>query len=77
MKDVLNDFDLKDHKEVQLELSSITLDHVMANSNDNLHKTRAAVLQLSRGDLNELKRLVSSAREDFRNVIYWASLDNG
>ena len=77
MKEVLNDFDLKDYKEVQLELNSITLDHVMANSKDNLNKTRAAVLQLSRGDLNELKRLVSSTREDFRNVIYWASLDNG
>ena len=59
MKEVLNDFDPKDHKEVQLELNSITLDHVMANSKDNLNKTRAAVLQLSRGDLNELKRLVS------------------
>jgi len=75
-KNKLTDFDDCDHELVISELNSITLDHVMANSEKNLRKTKTAILKLSKGDLNELGRLVISAKTDFRDVIYWASLDN-
>jgi hypothetical protein len=57
------------------ELQSITLQHVMAESQFNLDNTWFAILKLSKGDLNELRSLVEAAKEDFRNVIYWASLE--
>lgn len=72
----LIDFDESDHELVLAELNSITLNHVMARSKNNLKKTRSAILQLSKGDLNELGYLVDVAKVDFRDVIYWASLEN-
>ncbi len=72
----LIDFDESDHELVLSELNSITLDHVMAKSKNNLKKTRSAILQLSKGDLNELEYLVGVAKVDFRDVVYWASLEN-
>lgn len=68
-------FDESDHERVLSELNSITLDHVMAKSSKNLKKTRIAILQLSKGDLNELGYLVNIAKADFRDVLYWASLE--
>ena len=56
------------------ELSSITVKHVMAESEYNLENTRHATLKLSKGNLHELKRLVKCAKRDFSDVIYWASL---
>jgi hypothetical protein len=76
MKDKLNDFDKADHALVISELNSITLDHVMAKSAQNLNNTRAAILQLSKGDFNKLEQLVKAAKIDFRDVIYWASIEN-
>ena len=76
MKGKLIDFDEEDHDLVKSELNSITLDHVMANSKTNLNNTRKAILQLSKGDLNTLGELVEAAKKDFRDVIYWASLEN-
>lgn len=72
----LINFDESDYDLVLSELNSITLDHVMARSKKNLKKTRSAILQLSKGDLNELGSLVDAAKEDFRDVIYWASLES-
>lgn len=57
------------------ELSSITLSHVMAESESNLKNTYLSILRLSKGDINELKRLVECAKQDFRDVIYWASME--
>jgi hypothetical protein len=57
------------------ELQSITLQHVMAESQFNLDNTLFAILKLSKGNLNELRSLVEAAKEDFRDVIYWATLE--
>lgn len=76
MNGSLDDFDDADHELAISELNSITLDHVMANSRKNLKKTRTAVLHLSKGDLNKLGEYVEAAKIDFRDVIYWASLEN-
>ena len=54
-------------------LSSITVDDVMARSEGNLLNTRRAVLQLSEGDRKQLDYYVDCAKQDFRDVIYWAS----
>lgn len=57
------------------EMSTITLQHVMAESEFNLNNTLLAILKLSKGNLMELKRLVKFAKEDFRDVIYWSTLE--
>jgi hypothetical protein len=78
--DILNkisrDFPASDQAMAVSEIESISLQHVMANSQPNLDKTLLAILQLSKGDLAKLKSFVSSAKQDFRDVIYWASLEN-
>ena len=62
-----------DRENVIAALSSITVDDVMARSEDNLFNTRRAVLQLSQGDREQIKYYVDCAKQDFRDVIYWAS----
>ncbi|MDN3474296.1 hypothetical protein [Pseudoalteromonas sp. APC 3355] len=57
------------------ELNSITLQHVMAESQMNLDNTWSAIIKLSKGDLQELTRLTECAKKDFRDVVYWASLE--
>lgn len=74
---VINDFDTKDHKEVLSLLSSIGLNHVMANSEINLLNTRLAVLHISQGSISELKDYVKAAKTDFRDVILWAVESGG
>jgi hypothetical protein len=54
-------------------LKSLTLAHVMANSQANLDNAHRAIIELSNGDLGELQHLVEVAKRDFRDVIYWAS----
>ncbi len=56
------------------KLNTVTLEHVMAGSQENLDNTHFAILQLSNGDLLELGDLVEAAKMDFRDVIYWASM---
>ncbi len=70
------DFDAEDVEWVIATLESITHEHVMAHSQINLDNTWSAILHLSKGDLNKLKELVDAAKVDFRDVIYWATLDN-
>ncbi len=72
---IRKEYNNQDQQGVIDELSSITLKHVMAESEFNLRNTRLAVLQLSNGNLKDLKRYVQSAKRDFRDVIYWASME--
>ena len=76
LQKILSDFPKDDYDLVVSVLKSIKLEHVMANSQTNLDNTWSAILQLSKGDLNELGNLVDAAIEDFRDVIYWATLEN-
>lgn len=67
------DFKVEEIELVIKELSSIGLNHVMAESEYNLKNTRAAILKLANGDLNEVIELTKSAKIDFRDVIMWAT----
>jgi len=40
-------------------------------------RVQLAILSLSHGDLGELQRLVTSAKRDYRDVLYWQSLAGG
>jgi len=71
------DFSDAEYDLVVSALKTIGLNHVMANSQENLDNTWSAILYLSKGDLNELNILVEAAKQDFRDVIYWAVLENG
>jgi uncharacterized protein YegL len=73
---VIRDFNAAEQAQALADLESITLQHVMAESQTNLDNAWQAILDLSRGDLPELQRLVAAAKLDFRDVIYWASLEN-
>lgn len=63
-----------DQDHVIAALTSITLKHVMAESQTNLDNTWLSIIQLSKGNPAEVDKLVTVAKNDFRNVIYWASL---
>ncbi|MBU1108482.1 MAG: hypothetical protein KKB51_17540 [Candidatus Riflebacteria bacterium] len=76
MKTIESDFTESDYKLVVAEMESINLNHVMANSQSNLDTTWSSILQLSKGDLNKLRNFVAAAKKDFRDVIYWATLEN-
>lgn len=76
LKAVNETFKKADKSSVIDQLESITLDHVMADSEYNLLNTRLAVVQLSNGDMNELIAMTKAAKTDFRDVISWAMCDN-
>ena len=46
------------------------------DSEHNRDNAIGAILSLSKGDLGELKNLVTAAKTDFRDVIYWWYLEN-
>ncbi len=72
--DIINrDFKSEEVMLVINELSSITLNHVMAASEYNLKNTRISILKLAKGDVNEVIELTKSAKIDFRDVIMWAT----
>lgn len=71
---VLRDFSDAEQEPAMSALTSITLQHVMAQSQINLDNTWQAILDLCQGNLQELQRLVAAAKLDFRDVIYWATL---
>ncbi|HFD32692.1 MAG TPA: hypothetical protein ENJ28_08325 [Gammaproteobacteria bacterium] len=50
-----SDYPGTDYELAISEMESITLKHVMANSQTNLDNVLSAILQLSKGDLNERK----------------------
>lgn len=76
IEQVQEDFDESEQVAVMDLLLSITLQHVMAESEYNLRNTRFSVLELAEGDLEECKRYVERAKIDFRDVIYWVTLNN-
>ena len=55
-------------------LSSINLNHVMAQSKSQLKYTKLSILKLAKGDLDEVIDLTEKAKIDFRDILYWASL---
>ncbi len=76
LKDIIyNQYHQLEHQEVKDALNTLGLEHVMANSEDNLNNAIHAILKLAKGNIAELKRLTESAKVDFRDVIYWASLE--
>jgi len=73
--DVINqDFSAEEAALVIDELASINLNHVMAQSKSQLKHTRLSILKLAKGDLEEVIDLTERAKADFRNILYWASL---
>ena len=72
---VRNDFSEEDTPGVIAELERITVAETM-DSEYNLQNTIGAILSLSKGDMEELKNLVTAAKRDFPDVIYWWYLEN-
>ena len=72
---IKSEFPESDYELIISEMESITLDHVMAKSQMNLDNTWSAILQLSKGDISKLGDFVDVAKIDFREVIYWATLE--
>ena len=56
-------------------LGSMTLKDVMGESQSNLDNTSLSIVYLAKGSLGKLKELVAVAKVDFRDVIYWATLE--
>jgi hypothetical protein len=73
---IKSEFLESDYELIVSEMESITLNHVMAESQTNLDNTWSSILQLSKGDISKLGDLVNVAKIDFRDVIYWARLEN-
>ena len=69
------DFSEEDIPRVMAELQRITPAETM-DSEHNRNNAIGAILSLSKGDLGELKNLVTAAKTDFRDVIYWWYLEN-
>lgn len=69
------DFAPGDIAEVTSELARLTVTETW-DSEYNLNNAIGAILDLSKGDLAELRQLVDAARQDFRDVIYWWMLEN-
>jgi hypothetical protein len=67
---IQSDFSDDKHDLVMDCLSSIKPEHVMAESEHNLHLTHMAILELANGDCDEVVRLAECAKKDFRDVIY-------
>jgi len=56
-------------------LSTINLTHVMTESEYNLENTLLSILYLAKGNVNQVIDLTEAAKKDFRDVIYWATLE--
>ncbi|KCZ53169.1 hypothetical protein HY29_17535 [Hyphomonas beringensis] len=72
---VRTDFSEEDIPRVMAELDRITTAETM-DSEHNRNNAIGAILSLSKGDLGELKNLVTAAKTYFRDVIYWWYLEN-
>jgi len=74
--DIISQDFLEGDRELVIEsLSTINLTHVMAQSEGNLQNTLLSILYLAKGDVDEVIRLTKAAKKDFRDVIYWATLE--
>lgn len=69
---IQKDYPTKQQEEVLSLLLSISLHHVMAESEINLLNTRLAVLHIALGKIDDLERYVNAAKTDFIDVILWA-----
>lgn len=67
------DFDEKDHDFVIAQLLTITTANVMAKSENLLAQTRFSILNLAKGNIEQVQYFVNCAKTDFRDVIYWNS----
>ena len=72
---VRNDFSEENTPRVIAELERITVPETM-DSDYNLQNAIGAILSLSKGDFEELRNLVTAAKSDFRDVVYWWYLEN-
>lgn len=63
------------HEYVKDQLETITLHHVMAQSQLNLDNTYKTILDLCHGDIRKVSQYVEVAKVDFSDVIYWALSD--
>jgi len=68
------DFATGDVERAKSQLARITIANTW-DSEHNLNNAIGAILALSKGDLAELSKLVDAALIDFRDVIYWWSLE--
>ena len=67
------DFAAADFPRVKSELERLSLSYTWESAH-NWNNTICAALDLSQGDLEELRFLVEAAMLDFRDVIYWWTL---
>ncbi len=74
-KDIEKNYDLSVHEKEHKMLSELATKHVMAESQWNLLNARKAILTLADGKIDKIPELVRAAQKDFRDVIYWATLD--
>ena len=75
ISDIINNDYTEDKREIVTGyLSTINLTHVMAESEYNLNNTLLSILLLANGDADEVAKLTERAKIDFRDVIYWATL---
>ncbi|MEO5911745.1 MAG: hypothetical protein ABIP95_12720 [Pelobium sp.] len=72
LEKINQEFDQAEREFVISELSSITLNHVMAASEYNLNNTLFSILKLAKGNTDEVTKLTEAAKFDFRDVIMWA-----
>lgn len=73
---IRQDFNDEQRQLVVNELSSIGLQHVMAESAANLESTHLAILKLAKGNVDAVVSYTKSAKADFRDVIMWAADDD-
>ena len=72
---ICQDFSEEKRETVIECLSTIKLTHVMAKSEHNLQHTLLSILYLAKGNVDEVFKLTKAAKKDFRDVIYWATLE--
>ena len=66
-------FAQEDREQIIGLLDSLTIGDVMAESELNLKNTKLAILKLSKGNIAMLLHYITSAKKDFRDVIYRAN----
>lgn len=66
---IKHDFGDSDFELVVAELESVTLSHVMTNSESQLDHARKIILRESKGDLDKLGKLVALAKRDIRDIL--------
>jgi len=70
---IIKDFGIDDCELVLAELESISLKHVMANSQPQLDTARSIIISNSKGNLDNLGALVELAKIDIRDILVMAS----